>query len=161
MSVVHQWAIAWGVPLVAINDLLHRMGVGFDSPQSTFEPGMSETAVQSRVRLEGAKQGVILWRNNVGALPDARGVPVRYGLCNDTAQLNKKIKSGDLIGAKKIVITREMIGSTIGQFVSRECKPAGWVYTGTEHEVAQLKWIEIVTSLGGDAAFVTGEGSFK
>jgi len=44
-----------------------------------------------------------------------------------------------------------------GQFVSREVKRPGWRYTGTEREVAQLRWIEIVTALGGDAKFTTGD----
>jgi hypothetical protein len=160
MKPLFDWAMKWGVPLHITQDLMQRLGAGFDSPQNTSHAGMSETAVQSRVRLDASKQGIILWRNNVGVLEDVTGRPVRYGLCNDTPELNKRIKSGDLIGIRPVTITPAMIGCTIGQFTSREVKEGGWKYTGTERETAQLKWIERVISLGGDASFATGEGSF-
>lgn len=159
MQPLFQWASDWGFPYAAITDLMHRLGRGFDSPQPSARDGMSETAVQSRVRLEYAKAGVVLWRNNVGALLDSRGVPVRYGLCNDTAVLNAKIKSGDLIGIRPVYITPAMVDTIIGQFVSIECKEDGWKYSGDDHEVAQAKWQERVISLGGDAKFVSGTGS--
>lgn len=121
--------------------------------------GKSEAAVQSVVRLEAGRKGVKLWRNNVGALLDSRNVPVRYGLGNDSPQLNKVIKSGDLIGWRPVIITPAHVGSFIAQFVSRECKKVGWTYSGNEHEEAQLKWAQVVTKDGGDASFCTGEGT--
>lgn len=159
MTQIHEWAIAHRIPITAVYDLLSRLGMGAESPQPSVKSGMSEAAVQQRVRIEAARNGVILWRNNVGALRDERGVPVRYGLCNDTAAVNERIKSGDLIGIRKRLIDSSMIGHTLGQFVSRECKPDGWRFTGTPREVAQAKWIEIVIANGGDAAFATGAGS--
>ena len=159
MSQVNEWALVWGVPLHAVNDLLHRLGMGFDAPQGDANAGVSEAAVQNNIRLEAAHKNILLFRNNVGVLQDDTGRPVRYGLCNDSAALNRKIKSGDLIGIKPVLITPAMIGHTIGQFVSRECKPGGWRYTATPHEVAQSKWIEVIESKGGDASFATGTGS--
>lgn len=162
MSMLYGWAIAHGVPLAAVKDLERRFGM----LGAELEPGPSpsrednETAVQWGVRLEGARAGVRLWRNNVGALLDARGVPVRYGLANDTKALNANIKSGDLIGVRPVTITPAMVGYTIGQFVSRECKAPGWSWGGTDRELAQLKWAQMIAGLGGDAAFVTGPGSF-
>ena len=118
---------------------------------------MLEADIQARIRLAASEKGWRLWRNNVGVMLDSRGVPVRYGLANDSKQVNAKIKSADLIGIKPILITPDMVGSIIGQFVCRECKRSGWKYNPRDaHEVAQMKWCELVLLLGGDAAFTTG-----
>lgn len=152
-----QWAAQWRVPLEAIQDLQYRLGLDAP-PDATSTPGTgrSEAWVQSAVRLEASKLGWRLFRNNVGAFQDSTGRWVRYGLANDSAALNKKLKSGDLVGIKPVVVTPEMVGQKLGVFVSREVKQEGWRYTGTEREVAQLAWINLVNSLGGDAAFTTG-----
>lgn len=154
---IYQWAAKWGVPVTAVHDLLLMLGAGFASPQGNIATGVSEAAVQSKVRLEAAQRGVTLWRNNVGVLKDINGRPVRYGLCNDSPQLNAQIKSGDLIGIRPVLVTHDHIGTTIGQFVSRECKSGGWKFKGTDREKAQFRWAELVTSRGGDAAFTSGE----
>lgn len=120
---------------------------------------MNEATVQALVRLEAARAGHVLYRNNVGVLLDARGVPVRFGLANDSAAVNEHVKSADLIGIKRVVVTPDMVGRTLGVFLSREVKAEGWHFTGTPREVAQLRWIDLVTSYGGDAAFCTGTGS--
>lgn len=121
---------------------------------------VSEAAIQSLVRLEAARKGIKLWRNNVGVLVNEKtGQPVRYGLANDSVNLNKVIKSADLIGWRPVLITPEHIGSRIAQFVSRECKRPGWKFGGDEHERAQLRWAEAVTADGGDAKFCSGEGT--
>jgi hypothetical protein len=121
--------------------------------------GASEAGVQSRVRLEAAHKGCYLWRNNVGVLPDRYGRPIRYGLANDSKAVNKEVKSGDLIGVRPVLITQVHVGHTIGQFLSREVKPGAWRYSGTDREQAQLAWVELITSLGGDACFANNEGT--
>lgn len=143
----------------ALNELGAIFGLhgGHELPATI--KGDSEAAVQSAVRLEAAAKGVRLFRNNVGALKDTRGVPVRYGLANDSKQLNEVIKSGDLVGWRPVLIGPAHVGTTIAQFVSRECKEPGWRYTGEGREVAQLAWAELVTVGGGDAAFCTGTGT--
>jgi len=119
---------------------------------------MNEASIQSMVRLEAARRGWKLWRNNVGVLLDARGVPVRYGLANDSKAVNQSVKSADLIGIRPVVITPEMVGQVIGQFVSIECKHEGWRPSMTdEHERAQARWAELVLLAGGYATFSTGQ----
>jgi hypothetical protein len=154
-----QWAIRNRVSEQALAELRGIFGLDRSTEMPRYIRVESEAAVQSQVRLEGARKGLKLWRNNVGALLDSRGVPVRYGLANDSALLNKAVKSGDLIGWRPVLITPAHIGSRIAQFVSRECKRPGWTYSGDDHERAQLRWAETVMADGGDACFASGEGS--
>ena len=119
---------------------------------------MNEASVQSIVRLEAARRGWQLWRNNVGVLLDAKGRPVRYGLANDSKAVNQNVKSADLIGIRPVVVTPDMVGQIIGQFVSIECKHDGWRPSMTdEHEMAQARWAELVLLAGGYAIFSTGQ----
>jgi hypothetical protein len=156
---VYYWAIKHHVSIEALNELAAMWGLHGGHPLPDNVKGTSEAAVQAAVRLEGAQKGVRLYRNNVGVLRDANGRPVRYGLANDSKQLNEVLKSADLIGWRPVLIEPRHVGTTIAQFVSRECKPPLWRYTDTEHERAQLAWAELVTVAGGDAAFCTGVGT--
>ncbi len=151
---LQEWATRHNIPADALADLRNVL-IGHDvTPNTTAR---SEAAVQQQLRLDASRAGWRLWRNNVGAAMDARGVPVRYGLCNDSAALNQTVKSADLIGIKPVLIEPHHIGHIIGQFVSREVKKSDWKYKGTKQEIAQLKWSEIVNGLGGDAKFSTGQ----
>lgn len=152
------WAIHWGVPFAALADLRERLRLN-GADYMPEHAGASEAAVQAVVRLEASRKGVLLWRNNVGALKDERGVPVRYGLANTTAGENKILKSGDLIGVRPVLIGPQHVGQTIGQFVSREVKEKGWSYSATPREEAQLAWAQLILSAGGDASFCSGEGT--
>lgn len=155
---LEQWALKHGVSHAALHDL--RVGLlhlDYEAPAALA--GMSEGAVQSRVRLEAPRRGVRLWRNNVGVLEDKRGVPVRYGLANDSVAVNKVFKSADLIGIRPVLVLASHVGKTLGQFVSREIKAGGWRYTGADREPAQLAWANLVNTLGGDACFATEEGT--
>lgn len=116
---------------------------------------MSESVQQSLIRLAGSRKGMLLFRNNVGALLDARGVPVRYGLANESKAMNQQVKSADLIGIEPIVITQEMVGQTIGRFVSIEVKDEDWNFSGKGRELAQMAWKELINSNGGRAFFAT------
>lgn len=120
----------------------------------------SETAVSNIVKLEASNKGHTLWRNNVGAMHTDKGGFVRFGLANESAQVNKIIKSADLIGIRRVLITSEMVGRVIGQFLSREVKNSAWKGTiKTEREIAQKNWMDLVIALGGDACFAIGEGT--
>lgn len=157
-STIIHWAIRNRVSEQALSELRALMGIE-PEPMRNVPTGASEAAVQAQVRLEAARKGLKLWRNNVGVLRDERNVPVRYGLANDSKRLNETVKSGDLIGWRPVVITPAHVGSLIAQFTSRECKRPEWKYRGDDHERAQLRWIEVVTADGGDAAFCNAEGS--
>ena len=149
-----EWQRKHGITAEALADLATM--VGLNVPRSS--KGTPEARVQDEARLLASKMGWRLFRNNVGVLKDERGVPVRYGICNDSPAMNKRIKSSDLIGIRPVVITQDMVGSTIGQFVAREVKKAGWKYKGTEHEQAQLAFGTLIIGLGGDFKFWNGEG---
>lgn len=137
------WMKKWGIPHEAIKELLAEF-----APPSVNTKGKSEAVVQARVRLEQAKQGCILWRNNVGGFEG-----VRYGLANESSQMNRILKSSDLIGIRRVTITPEMVGKTIGQFVAIECKKEGWKFSGTPHENSQLRFLLLVASYGGEGKF--------
>ena len=156
---VYKWAVRHGVTMAALQELAGLFGMHGTPPVVPTIKGTSEAAVQAAVRLEAARKGVRLFRNNVGALVDSRGVPVRYGLANDSKQLNEVMKSADLIGWRPLLIEPQHVGTVVAQFVSREVKAVGWHYTGADREPAQLAWAQLVTSGGGDAAFCTGVGT--
>ncbi len=153
---IYDWAQRWGVPAAAMAELvssqLHTTG-------QLSRDVESESALQSLVRLEAANKGIHLWRNNVGVLLDKKGRAVRYGLANDSATVNEMMKSADLIGVRKVLISDRHVGHYIGQIVSRECKRPDWTWTGTPTEVAQLQWATLINANGGDAAIVNSEGS--
>jgi hypothetical protein len=153
---LHNWSIRHHVSLQALQELHVLLTSTVPSPITA--QGASESDVQARVRLAASQAGDVLWRNNSGVLKDERGVPVRFGLCNESKAVNDKCKSSDLIGIKRVLITQAHVGHTIGQFYAREVKRAGWRYTGTPREVAQLRFIEAVVAMGGDGAFATSEG---
>lgn len=153
------WAARHGVTPQALNELRQLFCCYADKTPGADD--QSEAAVQQLVRLEASRAGARLFRNNVGAFqsPDT-GAWVRYGLANESVQMNRMIKSSDLVGLRPVVITPQHVGSVIGQFVAREVKRSGWRYTGNTHEKAQLRFLQLVASLGGDACFCNGEGSF-
>ena len=156
-SDITQWALRHGVSAQALHELDVMFGVTIDLPDS--DGSQSESNVQSEVRLEAAAKGIHLFRNNVGVLQDKDGRPVRYGLANDSSRLNKIIKSGDLIGWRRVRIEQSHVGSVVAQFVSREVKAGNWTYSGNDREVAQLAWIKLINANGGDARFCNKTGS--
>jgi len=113
----------------------------------------NESTIQAKTRLAASRRGWSVFRNNVGVLKDMRGVPVRFGLANDTKQMNEQFKSADLIGIRPVLITQEMVGTFIGQFVSIECKA-----TDGETKQGQLNWQDMINRNGGYAIITnTGE----
>jgi hypothetical protein len=118
---------------------------------------MNESAVQQQTRLAMARMGNQVWRNNSGACIDETGRLIRYGLGNDSAQLNKMIKSSDLIGITPVQAYTQAFGWTVlGVFTALECKASGWHMTpGDDRASAQSRFMAIVREAGGFAGFVT------
>ncbi len=159
MYTIAQLAEGCGMPAANIPTFLDLLAA--NSIHGGESKEMSESGVQSRVRLEASKKAIYLWRNNVGAGQLKEGNRfIRFGLANDSKQLNGVIKSGDLIGLRKTLVTQAMVGTHVGIFTSREIKHAGWKYSGSLEEAAQLQWAALVNAQGGDAKIVTGPGSF-
>lgn len=151
---LRQWALRHHVGADALRELTALLGDGANEAGGSG----SESRVQSQIRLAAPGHAMRLWRNNCGVLTDDRGVPVRYGLANDNPKLQARLKSADLIGWRQLQIMPHMVGSVVGQFVSIECKAAGWKYKGDAREQGQQRWAALVASEGGFSRFATGPG---
>ena len=146
------WAMRWHVPDAAVQELLNLYGVDIAATSNK-----SEAAITQRVRLKASQKGARLWRNNVGVWMDERGVPVRYGLCNESAAMNKQLKSSDLIGITPVLIAPQHVGQTLGVFTAYELKAGNWKHSGNKREQAQFNYINLVSSMGGIAKFINSE----
>lgn len=96
---------------------------------------MKESNIQQLCRMEAAKCGAVLWRNNVGKLQDRTGRWVTYGLC---------VGSADLIGIYK------------GRFIALEVKQAGKKPTPE-----QVNFLRVVSEHGGIAGVVYSPEDIK
>ena len=147
---ITEWARKWNVSTQALVEL-SKIGMIEDQSLSDLS---SEAGAQTNLRLSASKLGIRLWRNNVGALKTKEGTWVRYGLCNESKAINERTKSSDLIGLRPLIITPEHVGTTVGQFVAREVKAPGWKFSRVDNRaVAQKRFLDLVTRMGGDAAF--------
>lgn len=149
------WAARWGLSeqaLIELRDVLRAPLVTVEQNNKGTEAG-----AQQKIRLSAGQHGQIVWRNNVGMLPDVNGTPVRFGLANDSAKVNKSVKSSDLIGVTPMVYA----GRTFGIFTAIECKKPGWKFKGTDREKAQLAFLNIVRSYGGIGAFCTSQNDYQ
>lgn len=145
-----EWANRWAahIPQQALLELTAALAPPVQVvPLIQRDKRDDEGAVLDATRLHASIAGVRVFRNNVGAGKLSNGNFIRWGLANESSLQNDTLKSSDLIGI-----------TPTGQFWARECKRAGWVYTGTPREVAQLNFINLINSLGGDAAFTTSGG---
>lgn len=149
-----EWQRKHGITAEALADLVTMVGLTVEAGDTDG----SEKSVQDEARLLISKKGGRAFRNNKGVLKDERGVPVRFGLCNDNEKMGKRLRSSDLITCEPVLITPEMVGTVIGQFGAYEIKKRGWHYTGTEHEQGQLRFGELIIGLGGKFKFWNGEG---
>lgn len=153
MRDLRTWALRHGITDAALADLATMLGQAAGVGE---EAGASESYAQSEIRLAAPGLGMRLFRNNVGVLKNEDGRPVRYGLANDSKALNKRLKSSDLIGWRRLAIGPEHVGSVVAQFVALECKAPGWTYRGDEHEEAQQRFLALAAVDGAYARFATG-----
>lgn len=136
----------------------------------------AEDVVQSEIRVEAAKRGILLFRNNSGAMTDATGRTVRFGLGNDSAQLNRRIKSSDLIG-----LDPRAPNGRGGKFLCVECKEEGWRFPdewrnstpdqeqnrwpdrkpAAERILAQWRFLTVIHNAGGLAGFAQSVADFE
>ncbi len=86
---------------------------------------MKETNISQLCRMRASDLGAIVWRNNVGSLPDSNGRWVQYGLCKG---------SSDLIGMYK------------GRFLAIEVK-----VPGAKPKPDQVRFLQAVHRDGGIA----------
>lgn len=87
---------------------------------------MKESDIQRLIMLALSEAGCVIWRNNVGVLKNAAGIPIKFGLC---------VGSSDLIGV-----------SPDGRFLAVEVKtPTGRI------RPEQKRFIEAVRRHGGIA----------
>lgn len=108
----------------------------------------ASTALVNRTLIElGKDADTRAWRNNTGAAWMGRSVQNRDGSRTifDPRYVTFGLPgSGDIIGLRRVLITQEMIGQTIGQFISVENK------SGTGKQAAQQKKFgKMVLELGG------------
>lgn len=117
---------------------------------------MSESSVTlGQIVLKAAKLGYRFWRNQVGTYKIAK-----CGCESNTMYITSGLGPGshDLIGFKPVVITADMIGNTIAQFVSCEVKldlsKAG---KGNKEErkrfQQQTDWRDMINRCGGISFF--------
>lgn len=166
MSDYEAWKATFPDAAYALESLLTR-----NTQSDSDADGYSEAWAQQRVRHQIAARGGLAWRNNVGATPakeqhkcprcffdfETKKQPTRYGLANDSAKMNKNIKSSDIIGVIPVQILPEHVGQTFGLFVAVEMKRPGWKYTGKGREAAQAAFLSLCRSVGAHAEFSTGE----
>ena len=111
---------------------------------------MSERAIQNAILIAAGAHGLTLWRNNTGqawagavtklrdgSIQITNPRPLHAGLCKGSA---------DLIGLRRIVITADMVGQTIAQFVAIEVKQPGRAPTPE-----QRRFLDFVRERGGCA----------
>ena len=107
-------------------------------------------------KLVQRKYNGFLYRNNSGALPDLTKRLVRFGLGNDSKELNAVWKSPDSVGGIPILITPDMVGRTMLVLCGFEDKKPGWKLTpGDARGQAQYACIMDWRAAGGIAGFIT------
>ena len=115
-------------------------------PTLTRQPKKrAESTILAEIRSwAGTQPDVTLWRNQTGALKDATGRLVTFGLCNGSA---------DLVGVLRChvhPIPFRGVPCSVGRFIALEVKRPG-----EKARPEQEAWLALVRSMGGVAGVVT------
>jgi hypothetical protein len=122
----------------------------------------TESTVIANVRIITSAKGMRLFRNSVGQAWQGRITedqnliypkskrPVYVIELTDARRVTYGLVKGssDLIGWRPLVITADMVGKTIAQFTSIECKTKAYSKITDE----QANWLDQVAKSGGYAA---------
>ena len=109
---------------------------------------MRESSVQADIMRRLCVGAVRLFRNNIGTF--WTGKPVRHPDGSVTLHGARVVVCGltpgssDLVGWRSVVVTPEMVGTTVAVFVSLEIKSA----TG-RLSPEQANWLRVVSEAGG------------
>lgn len=118
----------------------------------------TENTVSDSCRLDIQELGGFLLRNNSGVDRSASR-PVRYGLGHDSAEINKILKSSDLIGVVPVVIQPHHVGKTLGVALAVEAKAPAWEFRPRDkHAAAQLNFLNKFNKVGAVGCFVNQPG---
>lgn len=152
------WAMKHRISADAVHELKHILDRPMETNPLTGDP-RSEFHNQQLIRtMASARENTYLWRNNVGAYKTDKGTQLRYGLCNESAKVNRMYKSSDLIGITPVLITEELVGTRVGVFTAIEVKKSVWQPGASsearKHERAQLRFINAVRNAGGIGLFM-------
>jgi len=157
MSAIHEWACRHNLQRAAYEELLVILNPSLGIAKA--EKGKSEGAVQSGLRILAPQHRASLWRNNTGAFKDDSGRWVRYGLGNDSKQLNAVWKPSDLIGITTVAAS--YIGQEFGVLTAVEVKEEGWHQIPSDKRAAgQANFMNTVVSMGGLAGFAQSEADY-
>lgn len=143
----------------------------------------TESVVQSEIRADAGSLGVHLWRNNRGAMEDpTNGRIVRFGLGNDSPQMDRRLKSSDLIGITPPGFSYGVASAvTPGRFIAVECKAEGFRFpdawrgmtpdqvektrapadAALRRTLAQWRFLKIVHDARGFAGFAQSVADFR
>jgi len=121
-----------------------------------------ESFVQQEIQIHAKSFDCNLMRNNSGAFKDDTGRLIRFGLGNISKAHSDQVKSSDLIGFTKVVITPDMVGKTVAIFTAIEVKKEAWTSDPNDkREKAQNNFIKWIVNNGGYAGFANGIESLK
>lgn len=102
---------------------------------------MSEGRLGRLIQIAATKLGARLFRNNCGALKDARGQWIRFGVANPGGS--------DFIGWVPVKISQDMVGKVLPIFTAVEIKTVSGKPTQE-----QTAFIEAIKKAGGIAGIV-------
>lgn len=159
MMTLDQWAVLWGVPPAAMEQLRTLTLPITDAPRKAVSDAKSEAAVSERILLASAERDdLLMFRNNVGAWKHPEtGRVVRYGLGNESKRVNETIKSADFIGIWRKRVTLADVGKDHGLLVSTEAKREDEPLNPNDpRTAAQLRWAQAINSFGGIATIYAG-----